>query len=438
MAGKHSVKKSGVMIYGFIFLLLACAVFSSCDKPVRNTGTVDIETLKSNLSRETAPLLETGELEELVRGNTRFACDLFGRIRGTERNIFLSPHSISTALAMTYAGARGTTEQQMAGVLHFTLPQDRLHNAFNALDLELAKRPQAVEKDGFKLNICNAAWGQKDFPFLPDYLDILAVHYGSGLMALDFSNFPEESRNTVNNWVYEQTEERIKDLLPPGSITPFTTLVLTNAIYFKAGWLYTFEEKDTVNAPFYSLDGSSVTVPMMSIVESYGYAEESGYYQAVEILYKGEEVSMLILLPASGRYREFEASFNADFLQEIYGKISYRGVELKMPRFTFEWKASLVEILETLGMTDAFISGLADFSGIDGLKDLYIADVIHQSFVSVDEAGTEAAAATGVVIEYTSVPTGIPMTVNRPFIFLIRDKVTGAVLFLGRLLNPEA
>lgn len=419
-----------------LVIFLTCSFFFSCkDMGNNNKNIYDIETAKSDLPRETNPQLETGELEELVRGNTQFACDFYGQIRDNNDNIFISPHSISTALAMTYAGARGNTAKQMAEVLHFTLNQERLHNAFNALDLELAKRPEAVEKDGFKLHICNAVWGQKDYSFLQDYLDVLALNYGSGLNLLDFVADPGGCRLTINDWVREQTEDRIKDLLPDGSITIQTRLVLTNVIYFKAGWLLPFDEDKTVDAPFYTHYGTEISVPMMKGDEIFNYTEKEDYYQAIEFQYKGKEVSMVILLPASGRFKDFEASLNPDSLKQIIDDLTTKRVLVHMPKFSFEWKDSLSKILKAMGMTDAFDRDVADFSGIDGTTNLYISDAFHQSFVAVNEYGTEAAAATGVGVHATSVPE-ITFTADHPFIFLILDRVTGAVLFLGRVLEP--
>jgi serpin B len=335
---------------------------------------------------------------------------------------------------MTYAGARGNTAKQMEEALHFTLSQARLHNAFNALDLELAKRPDAVEKDGFKLHICNAAWGQKGYSFLESYLDVLALNYGSGFNLLDFIANPANCRLTINDWVSLQTEDRIKDLLPDGSLTIDTRLVLTNAIYFKAGWLHLFDETKTAYGPFFLLDGTEISAQVMKRSESFNYTEVQDYYQAIELQYKGEEVSMVILLPASGRFKEFEASLNADSLNRIIDNLTLRSVSVQMPKFSFEWKGSLSGILKGMGMSDAFDLD-ADFSGIDGANNLFISEVYHQSFVAVDEAGTEAAAATAVVIDFKAVPD-LNVTVNRPFVFLIRDRVTGAVLFLGRVLDP--
>ncbi len=397
------------------------------------------EVVKSDKSRESSP--DTSDLAEFVAGNTAFALDLYGALSGEGENLFLSPHSISLALAMTYAGARGETEQQMADALHFTLPQERLHPAANALDLELASRGEGAagtDGEGFRLNIVNAIWGQKDFAFLASFLDVLAVNYGAGLRTLDFASEPEPSRQTINNWVSAQTEERIKDLIPAGVITALTRLVLTNAVYFNAAWASPFEELATRDQPFDLLDGTQTTVPMMSQMEAFKYAAGQGY-QAVELPYDGNELSMVILLPDAGGFAAFEASLDAQRLATILGDLALEQMTLSLPKFTFESAFGLGEVLRQMGMTDAFDPTVADLSGIDGLRDLYIAAVLHKAFVAVDEAGTEAAAATAVVISLTGLPDpGIPVTVDRPFIFLIRDIETGAILFMGRVVNPAA
>jgi serpin B len=268
------------------------------------------EFVLSDKPRVTSPDVITSDLSDLVGGNSAFAFDLYQALREEEGNLFYSPYSISLALAMTYAGARGETERQMADTLNFTLSQDQLHNAFNGLDLELAKRgegAQGKDGEGFRLNIVNAIWGQRDYKFLGEFLDVLAENYGAGLRLLDFINAPEEARITINDWVSDQTEGRIEDLIPQGVIDALTRLVLTNAIYFNAAWLNPFDEDATADGRFYLLDGSDVTVPMMRQTESFGYAEGEGY-QAVELLYDGSELSMVILLPERGYFEEFEAS----------------------------------------------------------------------------------------------------------------------------------
>jgi serpin B len=395
---------------------------------------------RSEMQRDTSPDVSASELAELVDGNSAFAFDLYRELSDGTGNLFYSPYSISAALAMTYAGARGETEQQMADTLHYILSQDRLHPAFNALDLALISRGEGAEgKDGegFRLNIVNATWGQEDYKFLQDYLDILAADYDAGIRLLDFVNAAEEARVTINDWVAGETEDRIKDLIPPGIIDAMTRLVLTNAIYFNAAWSNPFPEEMTQDGTFNLIDGSEITVPMMVQTESFGYAEGDGY-QAVELLYDGEELSMVILLPESGEFETFEGSVDADLVKEIIADLEDREVALSMPKFEFESEFSLADTLIEMGMPVAF-SAAADFSGMTGNRDLSIAEVLHKSFVAVDEAGTEAAAATAVVVELTAAPElPVTVTVDRPFVFLIRDIETGAVLFLGRVMNPGA
>ena len=386
----------------------------------------------------TSPEVSEAALTTLVTGNSVFAFDLYQALREEDGNLFYSPYSISLALAMTYAGARGETAQQMADTLHFVLSPDRLHPAFNSLDIELGRRGEGAkgkDGEGFRLNIVNDIWGQKDYQFLTTFLDLLAENYGAGLRIMDFANAPEESRITINNWVSDQTESRIEDLIPQGLIGAFTRLVLTNAIYFNAAWQYPFTEDMTRDGPFYLLDGGEVTVSMMRQTESFGYTEGDGY-QAVELPYDGRELSMVILLPQAGQFETFEGSLDAQRVDAIVKDLKPRQAALTMPRFEFESGFSLKEILVAMGMPVAF-SGHADFSGMTGSRDLFISDVVHKAFVSVDEAGTEAAAATAVVMKLTALPgTPVEVTVDRPFVFLLRDIETDTILFIGRIVNP--
>jgi len=287
------------------------------------------------------------------------------------------------------------------------------------------------------LNIVNEIWGQKDYEFRNEFLDVLAENYGAGLRLLDFVNAPETSRVTINDWVSDQTEGRIEDLIPQGVIDALTRLVLTNAIYFNAAWLNPFNEDITDDSAFYLLDGGEVTVPMMMQSDSFGYAEGAGY-QAVELPYDGRELSMVILLPDSGKFEEFEGSLDADLVDTITNDLIYKEIALTMPKFEFESEFSLADTLAAMGMPVAF-TGAADFSGMTGNRDLSIAEILHKAFVSVDEAGTEAAAATAVVMNLTAAPgEPVEVTLDRPFIFLIRDIETGAILFVGRVVNPSA
>ena len=418
----------------FVILLVVMLGLTACAQPVSG------EVIRSEKQRLTSPDVNEADLAALVDGNNAFAFDLYQALREEDDNLFYSPYSISLALAMTYAGARSETAQQMADTLYFSLPQPRLHPAFNSLDIELAQRgegAQGKDGEGFRLNIVNAIWGQKDYKFLAEFLDVLAEDYGAGLRILDFVSAPEESRITINNWVGDQTEGRIEDLIPQGLINALTRLVLTNAIYFNAAWQYPFEEDVTDDGTFYLLKGNEITVPMMRQTESFGYAEGDGY-QAIELPYDGRELSMVILLPARGQFESFEASLDAQQVDAILGSLEQREINLTMPGFEFESDFGLKETLTALGMPVAF-SGGADFSGMTDNRDLFIADVIHKAFVSVDEAGTEAAAATAVVMELTALPDmPIDVNVDHPFIFLIRDIETGAMLFVGRVVNPGA
>jgi len=416
-----------MMCLGFVLLFGLAA----CSQP----ASTDI--VSSDKPRSTATVGKA-DLASLVDGNNTFAFGLYGALKGTQGNLFYSPYSISQALAMTYAGARDTTEKEMATTLHFTLPQDRLHSTFNSLDQQLKTRGQdAKGKDdkGFRLNIVNAIWGQTGYNFLTEYLDTLAQNYGAGLRTLDFRSEPESSRQTINKWVEDQTEQRIKDLLKVGDIDPLTRLVLTNAIYFNAAWANSFEKSLTQPASFHLLDGSTVEVPMMRQSERMGYAAGDGY-QAVSLPYDGSELEMVVMLPDQGKFAEFEQSLDAGKTDTIIKSIAPAQVSLSLPRFKYESEFSLGDVLYDMGMPTAFTS-LADFSGMTGNRELSISKVVHKAFVDVDEAGTEAAAATAVVMRVTAMPVEpLEVTVDRPFIFIIRDIQTGSVIFIGRVVNP--
>ncbi len=419
-------------IIGAVSLVSVLAMLAGCGTPG-----VSASVAESNKPRVTNPSVTVADSQALVSGNQQFAFDLYQTLLASNSgNIFYSPHSISEALAMTWAGAKTTTETDMAQTLHFTLPQDRFHPAFDRLDLDLATRAQnaADQSDmkGFKLNIVNAIWGQKNYTFLPAFLDVLKQNYGAGLRILDFIKEPEESRTTINDWVADQTNQKIKDLIPEGVIDDATRMVLTNAIYFNAAWKYKFEKTATVNSTFNNLTGNPSTVPMMHLLEPFKYGESSNY-QAIEMLYDGDQIAMDIIMPKIGTLANFEKNLTADQVNTIINGMSSKAVELNMPKFNIESEFSLKSMLSQLGMVDAFTAD-ADFSGMTGLSDLYIQDVLHKSFVNVDENGTEAAAATGVVVGVTSVL--VPqanMTIDHPFVFLIRDIPTGEILFVGRV-----
>ena len=417
-----------------IFYLVTICVIASL---VGCTQSVAAKELKSDKQRIVAPEASQTEIDSLVEGNSAFAFDLFQQLITGDENLFYSPYSISLALAMTYAGASGQTAQEMANTLHFYLSQDKLHPAFNWLDTELAKRGEGAagkDEEGFRLNIVNAIWGQENYRFLNDFLDVLAENYGAGLRILDFIKSTEAARNTINEWVSQRTEGRIEELIPQGAIDTATRLVLTNAIYFNAVWMYPFDEENTVDGVFNLLNGDTVSLPMMNQTELLRYVQGDNY-QAVELPYDGNELSMLLIMPDNDDLSSFERRLDNEVINNIIGQLDTKQVILSMPKFEFKSEIGLKQILVEMGMPAAF-SGMADFSGMTGGRDLFIGDVIHEAFVSVDEAGTEAAVATAVIMKLTAAEETITMSLDHPFIFLIRDMKTDTVLFVGRILNP--
>jgi serpin B len=421
----------------FIFLLLSVVLVLSTVS-CSQTQTYGAEA-KSDKAYDNSPNVSDSTLETLVNGNNEFAFELYKQLAATkDGNFFYSPYSISLALAMTYAGANGQTEEQMADVLKFMLEDEELHAAFNKLAIELNSRnevPEDSDLQGFELNIVNATWGQRGFEFMQAFLDVLAENYDAGIRLLDYESDPEACRQTINDWVYEQTNGRIEDLIPEGAIDQMTRLVLTNAIYFNAAWLHQFNEEYTYDDTFYLPDGSTVTVPMMHQTDRFSYVDGDDY-TAIELLYDIYDMSMVIIIPDEGTFSDFENSLTSQLVDDIIGNMSSGEVNLTMPKFEFDSDFNLNDALKAMGMTAAF-SDSADFSGITDKVDLAISDVIHKAFVSVDEEGTEAAAATAVIITQTSMPTEIgDVNIDHSFIFLIRDIQTGTTLFIGRVINP--
>lgn len=419
-----------------LILVLVLAVLVAACAPVARTSIA-----QSQLPRVSSPEVPGADLQALVAGNSHFAFDLYRMLRAEAGNLFLSPYSISTALAMTYAGARGETERQMADTLHFTLPQERLHPAFNALDLAVTRPGQSAEEaEYFRLSVANSLWGQRDYSFLAEFLDLLAQNYGAGLRLVDFESAPEPARLAINRWVSDQTEGKIKGLIPPGAITDLTRLVLANAIYFDARWVYPFDKGSTQDETFNLLDGRQVNAPMMRMDRPalLRYAQGAGY-QAVELPYEGDRASMLLLVPDAGTFADFETALDADLIATTVASLQPQLIDLTLPKFSYNADFSLADTLASLGMPDAICGyGNADFSGMDGIGELCISAVLHKAFVAVDEAGTEAAAATAIVVGLTSAQpaAAIELRIDRPFIFLIRDARTGSILFLGRVLDP--
>lgn len=387
--------------------------------------------------------VDADALQAEAAGSNRFAVDMYQRLVEEGSNLFFSPHSMRSALGMAAAGARGQTEQQMRQALEACPEGGGFHAALNRLGLDLEEHVH--DADGVQLNVVNSVWGQDGWDFQSSYLDLLARSYGAGINLLDFASEPDACRQTINRWVSEQTRERIQDLLPPGSITPMSRLVLTNAVYFLANWLYEFDPELTEEAPFHRLDNSTVSAPLMQLGEpgskvEIEYARDAeAAVRAVNLYYRGERLCMTVVLPDAGHFAAYEDELSMEALEKLIGQLHPTDLPpLRLPRFTYTSASlSLNEPLQAMGMRDAFDPAAADFSGIDGRRDLFISQVLHKAFVAVDEAGTEAAAATAVVMETTSAPMDPPRFIaDRPFIFLIRDTQTGLILFMGRIVDP--
>ncbi|MDN7012148.1 serpin family protein [Methanoculleus sp. FWC-SCC3] len=377
-------------------------------------------------------------------GNNRFAADLYRHLASDPgsagKNIFFSPYSISSALAITYEGARGTTADEIGSVLHLPQNETLRRAGFAGLDAVLNSGDE-----NYSLRTANALWAEETCPFLPGYIDTAARWYGANVTNLDFVNDSEASRQTINRWVEEKTEDRIRDLLPAGSIDSMTRLVITNAIYFKGTWVKQFDPAETTEEEFRVAPGETVRVPMMHRTDEdaiYGYAE-TGTLQALRMPYAhadGTELSMLVLLPREDNLTAAEEALDAETLVDLRKTLADQRVRVVFPKFTLETTYSLPQVLAAMGMPTAF-SDAADFSGMDGTEDLFISDVVHKAFVDVNEEGTEAAAATGVVMNLASAPMEDRTPVFRadhPFVFLIVEEDSGTILFAGRVANPES
>jgi serpin B len=415
-----------------IFVLSAAIMVST------NLSAMDKMVEKENMNKKI-----------IVDGNNKFALELFSKLQSTKGNLFFSPYSISTALAMAHAGARTQTESQMAGVLHFPVSANRRTDSaskilldrqqfaaeFGNIIKDLNKRGQ---KGAYTLIVANALWGQKDYGFLKEFLELIESSYDGRLNEVDFVKAAESARKTINAWVEKKTNGKIKNLISQGVLDSMTRLVLTNAIYFKGNWARQFEEKRTQDAPFTLAEGQKIDVAMMYQKAEFGYME-TDTFQALELPYVDQELSMVILLPKEfDALGEFEKTLAPENLTQWLTNIHKREVVVFVPKFKMTSQFSLASVLTSMGMEDAFSSD-ADFSGMDGKRDLFISAVIHKAYVEVNEEGTEAAAATGVVMRLTSVgPAQIPIfRADHPFLFLIRDNLTGSILFIGRVANPK-
>jgi len=381
-------------------------------------------------ANDTGPT-QTG-IQEVANANNKFAFDLYSQLDKSEGgNVFYSPYSISAALAMTYEGAKGQTASEMKSVFHF--PESNiLRPNFAAIHNEINKKDKP-----YKLSTGNALWVQQDYKLLEEYLSTVEKYYGGKAANLDFAREPEKSRQTINTFIEQQTANRIKDLIPQGILDTATKLVLTNAIYFKGTWVWEFDKADTREQDFKITPTNVVRTPMMHMDNEkakFNYAD-IGNLQILELPYKGDEISMLVLLPTDD-IDSIESKLTTENLNEWKGRMREEKLDaISLPKFEFDTKYFMAKTLSDMGMPTAFGAG-ADFSGMNGVRSLFIDQVIHQAFVKVDEEGTEAAGATAVIMQKTAVLQRKIFNADHPFIFVIQEEDTGNILFLGRVVDP--
>ncbi|WP_224367610.1 serpin family protein [Hyalangium versicolor] len=393
------------------------------------------ELVASSKERVQDPNVPAEDFAALVSGNTDFGVSLYQQIAKPGDNLFFSPFSVTQAFALLYPGARGTTETQMAQALHFSLPQDRLHPALNALDQKL--RAQVATSPGEpgkapSFRLVNAAWGQQGLQFEPAFLDVLAVNYGTGLRTVDFVNESASIRKGINDWVADQTANRIQNLLSEKAVTPNTRLLLANALYFKGSWSSPFNKDFTRSGDFHALEGGTQSVQMMRGEGNFGFLQGEGF-DAISLPYVGNAFRMLVIVPEETRFAEIESRLSAQFLDGVRAGLQQRYFNLGFPRFEVKKEFPLEEAMQALGMVEAF-TDKANLSGLTSQAALMITAAQHQAFVAVNEEGTEAAAATAISTGPASIPDSY--TVDRPFIVLIENTETKSVLFLGRILKP--
>jgi len=379
---------------------------------------------------------ESNMIKKMAQDNTAFALDLYKQLKTAKGNLFFSPFSISAALAMTYAGARENTARQMALALHFTEAPDRLHQSLG----ELLSQLNFVQKEtDVELKVANALWAQKGYQFLDEFTRVVRQFYQAELNQADFAATEDAARQAINTWVGRQTNQKIKDLIQPGVLNALTRLVLVNAIYFKGFWESQFKPADTRDLDFWLSVDTTDKLPLMRQKHEYGYWENE-WLQVLEMPYKDKSLSLIVLLPKEkSGISELEQKLTLENIMTWQNNLHARKVIVFFPKFKIESKFSLSQILASMGMHDAFDPNRANFSAMVEKKELHISAVIHKAFVEVNEEGTEAAAATGIVVGVTSIAPSPPIfKADHPFVFFIRDNASQSILFLGRVANPKS
>ncbi len=409
-------------IVGIAFWLVRLSGCDAISAPSPTSNERDRQSLKEQVAA-------------VVEADNQFAFDLYQRLRSDEGNLFFSPASISMALAMTYDGAAGNTAAEMAKVLHFGMPKAQLNEEMRALR---ASWNTKEKKQGFRLDVANRLWGQKGYHFLPEFLQVTRTNYGAEMGQVDFRSDLEQARQTINRWAEDHTGQKITNLIPSADALKDARLVLTNAVYFKGGWREPFDKTRTKDEDFYVSADRKIKAAMMNTQDDFRYAHVDGL-QLLELPYGDRSVAMIFLLPEKvGKLSQIEETLSAANLQTWIQRLALHEVIIYLPKFKTTSQFQLSDTLKSMGMVSTFDAPTADFSGITGDRALFISAVIHKAFVDVNEEGTEAAAAsTGNAVGSAGEPTEPPVfRADHPFIFLIRDNRTGAILFLGRIVNP--
>jgi len=424
---------------------LTLLVASACQAIEEVTPPNEVDKMKgflsSDLERELAPDVDQSHMKSLANDNAAFALAFYDFIRSEEGNLIYSPFILSLALSMTLAGAETTTRDAMLEALQFSLEEGEIHPAFNALMLAI-EASQIIEEESeggsFELNIANSIWGQQGFNFEQAFLGRIALNYGAGIYTVDFVSNPEPARVAINDWVEDETQEKIKDLIPPNAITPLTRLVLANAIYFKGSWFHPFDQGLTQPGPFTTLKSEEISVEMMKLFDEHLLYLQEGDIQIVSLPYLSQDFAMTLIVPDRGSFTTVEDMLTVDLLDSLLSNMVSERINLEMPKFDFETTINANDPLKALGMEEAFDPDLSDFKGMADVEDLHITDVLQKATITVDEEGTEAAAATAVIVGVESAPIGEPISlmIDRPFLFFIQHQPTGTILFMGRVVEP--
>ena len=432
------MKKQAILIISLIaaFVLISGCINQNNPSNKINNSINSTANNSANITPSGLLMMDDSQATEegvnsIINSNNEFAIDFYKEVKSNEGNVFFSPYSLSSTFSMAYEGAEGKTADEIQTVFHFT-KNDTIRRSSFARIYNILNR----KNKNYSLNTANAFWGQKGYSFLEEYKKVVNNYYGAEMKNLDFMQNPEEARQEINKWVEDKTNKKIKDLLANGTIKPDTTLVLTNTLYFKAAWEHPFDNKSTLETLFNTSTHNSIKVQMMKATENIKYME-TDKVQMIELPYQQNELSMIIILPKENNISSIEEELTLQKLDEWESKLENTEVAVHLPKFKFKTKYTLNDYLKEMGMPTAFTPS-ADFSKIDG-GGLSISKAIHQTFIEVNEEGTEAAAATAIVFTKSSVPTKQKeFNANHPFLFIIQEHKTGQILFMGRMENPTA